>query len=110
MDRLSRVRRCLSCQADLHPNPRPRLNLDLCHAQIGEGNHIALCRKARPWIGEIRVADVPGRCEPGTGEINFAGVARGLAGLGYSGPVAMEAWPSGDPDAAPEAFRVTFAV
>jgi hydroxypyruvate isomerase len=91
-------------------NPRQRLNLDLYHAQIGEGNLIALCRKALPWIGEIQVADVPGRHEPGTGEVNYAGVARGLNEMGYRGPVAMETWPSGDSDAALEAFRAAFTI
>ena len=47
------------------------MNLDLYHAQIGEGNLIELVRSARPASGEIQVADVPGRCEPGTGEINY---------------------------------------
>jgi hydroxypyruvate isomerase len=91
-------------------NPRLRLNLDLYHAQIGEGNLTALCRKALPWIGEIQVADVPGRCEPGTGELNYAGVARGLKEMGYRGPVSMEAWPSGDSEAALEAFRAAFTL
>jgi hydroxypyruvate isomerase len=91
-------------------NPRLRLNLDLYHAQIGEGNLIELCRKALPWIGEIQVADVPGRREPGTGEVNYAGVARGLYGMGYRGPVAMEAWASADSDAAVEAFRTAFTI
>jgi hydroxypyruvate isomerase len=91
-------------------SPRLRLNLDLYHAQIGEGNLTELCRRALPWIGEIQVADVPGRCEPGTGEVNFAGVARGLAAMGYAGPVAMEAWASGDSDAALEAFRAAFTL
>lgn len=89
-------------------HPRLRLNLDLYHAQIGEGNLIELCRKALPWIGEIQVADVPGRCEPGTGEVNWPGIARALAAMGYSGPVGMEAWASGDSDRALGAFRAAF--
>ena len=52
------------------------MNLDLYHAQIGEGNLIELVREALPHVGEIQVADVPGRCEPGTGEINYRAVAR----------------------------------
>lgn len=56
--------------------PALRLNLDLYHAQIGEGNLIELCRRALPLIGEIQVADVPGRHEPGTGEINYRAIAR----------------------------------
>lgn len=91
-------------------HPRLRLNLDLYHAQIGEGNLIELCRKSLPWIGEIQVADVPGRCEPGTGEVNWNGIARALAAMGYSGPVGMEAFAAGDADAALAAFRTAFTV
>lgn len=75
-------------------SPHLRLNLDLYHAQIGEGNLIELCRTALPWIGEIQVADVPGRCEPGTGEIAYANVARALAEMGFGGVVGMEAFAS----------------
>jgi len=89
-------------------HPRLRLNLDLYHAQIGEGNLIELCRKCLPWIGEIQVADVPGRMEPGTGEVNWPNVARALAAMGYTGPVGLESWASGDPEAALEAFRNAF--
>jgi hydroxypyruvate isomerase len=91
-------------------HPRLRLNLDLYHAQIGEGNLIELCRKCLPWIGEIQVADVPGRCQPGTGEINYPGIARALFDMGYRGPVGMEAFASGDPEAALEAFRAAFTL
>lgn len=90
--------------------PELRLNLDLYHAQIGEGNLIELCQACLPWIGEIQVADVPGRCEPGTGEINYVGVARALQKMGYNGPVGMEAFASDTPEAALEAFRAAFTV
>jgi hydroxypyruvate isomerase len=90
--------------------PGLTLNLDLYHAQIGEGNLIELCQACLPWIGEIQVADVPGRKEPGTGEINYAGVARGLKQMGYRGPVCMEAFASGDADKAVAAFRAEFTV
>ena len=59
---------------------------------------------------EIQVADVPGRMEPGTGEINYRGVARALKDMGYRGPVGMEAFASGDPEAALQAFREAFTV
>ena len=85
-------------------SPALRLNLDLYHAQIGEGNLIDLVRSAAPWIGEIQVADVPGRCEPGTGEIRYEAIAVALRAIGYRGVVALEAWASGDPDAAITAF------
>ena len=59
-------------------------------------------------LGEIQVADVPGRCEPGTGEINYPFIARTLADLGYEGTVAMEAWAAQDSDLALERFRAAF--
>ena len=89
-------------------SPHLRLNLDLYHAQIGEGNLVELCREALPWIGEVQVADVPGRCEPGTGEIRYAGVAQALSDAGYRGVVGLEAFASADPHAALEAFREAF--
>ena len=90
--------------------PELRLNLDLYHAQIGEGNLIELCQACLPWIGEIQVADVPGRCEPGTGEINYNGVAKALVAMGYSGPVGMEAFAQDTAEDALDAFRSAFTV
>ncbi|MGP9488178.1 TIM barrel protein [Glutamicibacter sp. 363] len=89
-----------------HPNVK--MMLDLYHAQIGEGNLIELVRSALPHIGEIQVADVPGRCEPGTGEINYLAVAQALADLDYSGPIGMEAYASADSNAAIAAFAQAF--
>jgi hydroxypyruvate isomerase len=63
--------------------------LGLYHAQIGEGNLINLCRKALSSIGEIQVADVPGGCEPGTGEIDYPAIATALAEMGYRGTVGL---------------------
>ena len=56
------------------------------------------------------MADVPGRMEPGTGEINYRGIARALKDMGYRGPVGMEAFASGDPEAALLAFREAFTI
>jgi hydroxypyruvate isomerase len=91
-------------------SPHLRMNLDLYHAQIGEGNLIQLVERALPLVGEIQVADVPGRCEPGTGEINYPAVAAALDRLGYAGVVGLEAWASGDPVQALERFRAAFSV
>lgn len=90
-------------------SPHLRMNLDLYHAQIGEGNLVELVRECQPWIGEIQVADVPGRCEPGTGEIRYEAVAAALKALGYDGVVAMEAFARSDSDAALDAFQAAFA-
>ena len=91
-------------------SPHLRLMLDLYHAQIGEGNLIELVRRCGDAIGEIQVADVPGRREPGTGEINYPAIARTLADLGYAGVVGLEAFASSDSDLALERFRAAFTV
>jgi hydroxypyruvate isomerase len=86
-------------------HPHLRLNLDLYHAQIGEGNLVQLIERALPFVGEIQVADVPGRCEPGTGEIHYPAIATALDRLGYTGVVGLEGWASGDPTQALDRFR-----
>jgi hydroxypyruvate isomerase len=91
-------------------NPHLRLNLDLYHAQIGEGNLVQLIERTLPVIGEIQVADVPGRCEPGTGEIHYPTIAATLDRLGYSGVVGLEGWASGEPAQALERFRAAFTL
>src|SRR4051812_43073583 len=91
-------------------SPNLRLMLDLYHAQIGEGNLIELCRSALPWIGEIQVADVPGRCEPGTGEINYPMVAQALAAMGYRGTIGLEAYAAAGSERALARFRRAFTV
>lgn len=90
--------------------PELRINLDLYHTQIGEGDLVRWCEKCLPWIGEVQVADNPGRYEPGTGEINYRGVALALKAMGYAGPVGLESFAKGDEEAALEAFRTAFSV
>lgn len=90
-------------------SPYLRLNLDVYHAQIGEGNLIGLLERAMPFIGEIQVADVPGRHEPGTGEIRYEAVAAALRALDYTGVIGLEAWASGDPHLALDRFAQAFA-
>ena len=89
-------------------SPYLRMNLDLYHAQIGEGNLASLLEVSLPFIGEVQVADVPGRREPGTGEINYPFVARRLGELGYDGVVGLEGWASETSELALERFRRAF--
>ena len=90
-----------------HPNVK--MMLDLYHAQIGEGNLVELVRRCGDAIGEVQVADVPGRCEPGTGEIHYPAIAKALRDIGYDGTVGLEAYAAGDSAAALEAFRAAFS-
>jgi hydroxypyruvate isomerase len=91
-------------------SPHVRMMLDLYHAQIGQGNLVALVERAGQAIGEVQVADVPGRCEPGTGEIYYPAVARALQRIGYTGTVGLEAYASGDDVQALEKFRAAFTL
>jgi len=72
------------------------LQYDLFHMQIMEGNLAATIERLLPRIGHIQIADVPGRHEPGSGEINFDFLLRHLDAIGYSGWVGCEYNPRGD--------------
>ncbi|MBI2689671.1 MAG: TIM barrel protein [Acidobacteria bacterium] len=71
-----------------HPNVR--LLFDCYHQQISEGNLINHIRKHYAWIGYFQTGDVPGRKEPGTGEVNWSNVFKAIHGLGYQGLIGME--------------------
>ncbi len=90
--------------------PEVRIMLDLYHAQIGEGNLIELVRRCAPYLGEIQVADVPGRCEPGSGEIYYPAIARTLDDIGYRGTIGLEGWASGDDELALRRFEEAFTL
>lgn len=104
-----RAEDCLALVAAID-RPELRLMLDLYHAQIGEGNLIELLRRALPYIGEIQVADVPGRREPGTGEINYPNIARALSAMGYSGVIGLEAFAESDSELALRRFEAAFSL
>src|SRR6266566_7279077 len=51
-------------------HPRVKFLYDFYHEQISEGNLIEKLEKNIDLVGLVHIADVPGRHEPGTGEIN----------------------------------------
>jgi hydroxypyruvate isomerase len=77
-------------------NPHVKFLYDFFHEQIAEGNLIAKLEKNLDYLGLVHIADVPGRHEPGTGEINYASIFRKLGHLNYTRFVAMEFKPTGD--------------
>ncbi|MCK7542554.1 hydroxypyruvate isomerase [Marinobacter bryozoorum] len=72
-----------------------RLQYDLYHMQIMEGDLIRSLQRLMPRIGHIQFADNPGRHEPGTGEINFRSIFQALDDAGYTGWVSAEYRPKG---------------
>jgi hydroxypyruvate isomerase len=77
-------------------SPKVKVLYDLYHEQRGQGNLIEKLEKNIDEVGLIHVADVPGRHEPGTGEIHYRNMYKKLAELRYGGVIAMEFYPTGD--------------
>ena len=77
-------------------SPKVKVLYDLYHEQRGLGNLIEKLEKNIDEVGLIHVADVPGRHEPGTGEIHYRNVYKKLSELHYRGVIAMEFYPTGD--------------
>lgn len=86
-------------------SPAVGILYDVYHMQIMEGNLIETIRRAAPHLHHVHVADVPGRHEPGTGEINYVNVFRALDEASYEGWCGMEFRPTGASIEALETMR-----
>lgn len=75
--------------------PHVKLQFDVYHRQILHGDVIMGLRQMMPRVGHIQVASVPGRNEPGTGELNDARIFAEIDALGYQGYVGCEYRPAG---------------
>jgi hydroxypyruvate isomerase len=67
-----------------------RLQYDIYHAQIMEGDIAHTLERNLGVIGHIQIADTPGRHEPGTGEINYGFLLGFMDKVGYAGWVGCE--------------------
>ena len=74
--------------------PRLKLQYDIYHRQILHGDVVKSLEAMMPIIGHVQTASVPGRNEPGTGELNDDFVFRRLDELGYDGWVGCEYRPA----------------
>ena len=70
--------------------PNLRLQYDVYHMQIMEGDLTPTIEKHLASVAHVQVADNPGRHEPGTGEINFPFIFSTLDRLGYDGWIGCE--------------------
>ncbi len=75
-------------------SPNVKLLLDIYHVQVMQGNVIQRIRDSFAEVGQYHFADVPGRHEPGTGEINYRNVFRAIYDLGYDGFITAEYHPT----------------
>ena len=79
-------------------SPYVKVLYDVYHQQITEGNVIQNLTNNVEYVGHMHFADVPGRHEPGTGELNFPRIFDALDEIGYDGYVGAELTPTSDPD------------
>jgi hydroxypyruvate isomerase len=74
--------------------PNLRLQFDCYHLQLMEGELAASLERLVRLIGHIQIGDVPGRHEPGSGEIPYPALFALLDRLGYRGWIGAEYRPS----------------
>jgi hydroxypyruvate isomerase len=70
--------------------PNLRLQLDLYHCQIMEGDLTEKIREHLEAVGHIQIAGNPGRHEPDVGEIHYPWLFDRLDRLGYDGWIGCE--------------------
>lgn len=78
--------------------PNVKLQFDFYHMQKLHGNLIENFSRYFEYIGHVQIADVPGRHQPGTGEIQYNNIFTFMDKLGYNGYVGLEYTPQGKSD------------
>jgi hydroxypyruvate isomerase len=70
--------------------PSVKIQYDIYHMQIMEGDIIRTFENNFDKIGHIQIADNPGRNEPGTGELNYKMIFEYLNNSDYDGWIGCE--------------------
>jgi len=79
-------------------SPRVKLLYDIYHMQIMEGDIIRTIRENIKYIGHFHTAGNPGRHEfDDTQEMNYTGICKSIADLGFQGFIAHEYSPTKEP-------------
>jgi hydroxypyruvate isomerase len=88
-------------------HPRIKVDFDIYHRQLGEGNVLNMLGEGlkKQYVRFVEVGDVPGRKEPGTGETNYVNIFNFLRKVGYSGAIGMEHGTSRTPQYAWDVVR-----
>jgi len=86
--------------------PNVKVLYDFYHEQRASGNLIEKLEKNFEWVGLVHIADVPGRHEPGTGEIDYKNIYHTLGKLHYNRFIGMEYMPTTDPVASLRKSRI----
>jgi hydroxypyruvate isomerase len=96
LDTLPEALRLLAAVA----HPAVRLLLDVYHMRVMHEDLLERLPEALAVTAHVHVADVPGRGEPGSGQIAWPAVLEALRAGGYQGAIGLECWPTGTAEAA----------
>lgn len=91
----------VSTQSDSHSicaqvqAPNVKMQMDLYHMQVMEGDLATKLRRYAPHCGHIQIAGCPERSEPTIGEVRYEYLFRLLDEIGYEGWLGCEYRPAG---------------
>ncbi|HTM81496.1 TIM barrel protein [Asticcacaulis sp.] len=74
-------------------SPMIKLQWDFYHMQLEDGDLIEKFTAGIDQVGYVQLGDVPGRHQPGTGEVNHVNLLKGIRAAGYKGPMGLEYFP-----------------
>jgi hydroxypyruvate isomerase len=80
-------------------SPRVKLLWDFYHMQLEDGDLIEKFTAGADQVAHVQIGDVPGRHQPGTGEVNHANLLRAVRAGGYHDKIGLEFMPLDQDDA-----------
>jgi len=80
-------------------SPRVKLLWDFYHMQLEDGDLIEKFTAGADQAAYVQIGDVPGRHQPGTGEVNHANLLKAVRAAGYRGKIGLEFMPLDQNDA-----------
>jgi hydroxypyruvate isomerase len=80
-------------------SPRVKLLWDFYHMQLEDGDLIEKFIAGVDQVAHVQIGDVPGRHQPGTGEVNYANLLRAVRAAGYRDKIGLEFMPLDQDDA-----------
>jgi hydroxypyruvate isomerase len=80
-------------------SPRVKLLWDFYHMQLEDGDLIEKFTAGVDQVAHVQIGDVPGRHQPGTGEVNHANLLKAVRAAGYRGKIGLEFLPLDQDDA-----------
>jgi hydroxypyruvate isomerase len=71
-------------------SPHVKLLWDFYHMQLEDGDLIEKFTAGADQVAHVQIGDVPGRHQPGTGEVNHANLLKAVRAAGYRGKIGLE--------------------